>query len=84
LQRNSWRHAPDAVPAAVVTRLAAAFEQPQPDKHQWEAAATLTVHCCSGTVTQPPNVLAALPAAGDGVQGAAAATDAAQGNSLAE
>jgi tRNA uridine 5-carbamoylmethylation protein Kti12 len=85
LQRNSQRQGLDALPAAVVTRLAAAFEQPQPGRHHWEEAATLTVHCCSGTVTQPgAHACTALSGAGDGVQGATAATDAGQGSSLAE
>uniref|UniRef100_A0A383W9S7 AAA+ ATPase domain-containing protein n=1 Tax=Tetradesmus obliquus TaxID=3088 RepID=A0A383W9S7_TETOB len=49
LQRNSQRQGADVIPAAVVAQLAAAFEAPQPDKHHWEAAATLTVRCGSGT-----------------------------------
>jgi hypothetical protein len=79
------------VPAAVVAHLAAAFEQPQPDRHHWEAA-TLTVHCggssssSSSSVAEPTSDQGCLlpPAADCGIQVARCATAAAEAQSIAE
>ncbi|KAF6255858.1 P-loop containing nucleoside triphosphate hydrolase protein [Scenedesmus sp. NREL 46B-D3] len=83
LQRNSQRQGADVVPAAVVVQLAAAFEAPQPAKHQWEAGATLTVHCSSSQVTQLQGCQP-LPAADCGVRDARAGAGAEYAGSLAE
>lgn len=61
------RQPADAVPAAVLRRLAAAFEPPQPAKHQWEAAHTLVVDCSGSS-----SCTKLEPAVGYGVVAAAA------------
>lgn len=83
LARNSQRQGADVVPPAVVAQLAAAFEVPQPDKHHWEAAATLTVCCGRGSSSSSssnaaqPNIshgCPQLPAANCDIQDTAATT----------